>query len=266
MRPDSAKGQEISLPLSFVLPGQTGSFPSGARVFFHKERQPQVHYRNFIFEGQSLRQEGEALQNQTGAVQQQEVGMPVFSVLAMVIIILFRNLYFPSFQKYFLSFWNNFEIDFSLQKIGIPPVILSLMVIFLSLLDFLSLSGISRGALAVMQSTELVFYPMMISSFCLFLFALSVRFFPLLFPDLKVLFLLSFLMLAFNFAQFGLQGNSFPQFDMVPGILALFFFCLRSLLLFMVLRKFYRYRSALSLFYICALNLCTSLVFYKVLV
>jgi hypothetical protein len=264
MQPDSANGRELILPLSFVLPGESGSFPAQARVVFKPAVSPEVQMGNFLFSGTILRKGG--MQESAPAFFQplSEFSVPYFSVAAVILIILFRNLYYSSFQKYFLSAFNNYEIDFSLQKIGVPPVIMSLLVVFFALLDFVQLTGLSSGPLSFIRTAEIIFYPMAISAVCLFFLSLSLRFFPLIFPDLKVLFLLAILLLAFNFTLFGLQGLGMESFQFLPVYLALLFFTLRSLLFFMVLRKFYRYRSALSLFYICALNLSTSLVFYKV--
>jgi hypothetical protein len=265
MQPDSASGREISLPLFFVLPGESGSFPSQARVLFKPLASPEVQLGKFLFTGTILRKGGLKEPAPTFLQSVSGYSVPYFSIVAVILIILFRNLYFNAFRKYFLSALNNYEIDFSLQKIGVPPVIMAFLIVFLVLLDFVQLTGLSSGPLSFIRTAEIIFYPMAISAACLFFLSLSLRFFPLIFPDLKVLFLLSILLLAFNFALFSLQGIGMEGLKFLPLGLSLLFFALRSLLFFMVLRKFYRYRSALSLFYICALNLSTSLVFYKVL-
>jgi hypothetical protein len=99
----------------------------------------------------------------------------------------------------------------------------------------------------------------------LFLFSLSLRFFPLIFPDIKVLFFLAILLLVHNLSVYGLQGKELVSMPYFLTLLIVVFFALRSFFLFVVLRKFFRYRSALSLFYICTLNLATSLVLSEIL-
>ncbi len=253
------------MPLSFVVPGSTSGFSRDAKIIFSKTGEPLVKKGSFVFENQTVKN------IETPAVDLASRGLvdtgsvPYFSILASIILIVFRNIYYNPFRKYFVSLWNNYEIDFSLQKIGIPPVVLSLLVILLALTDFLHLYYPLGGLEIWVGTMGLVFYPMLLSAILLFFLSLSIKFFPLIFPDIKVLFLLSFVFLILNFSAFGIDNESIIRINYLLAGLGFAYLICRSFLFFMVLRKYYRYRSALSLFYICALNLSTFLVLYKVL-
>lgn len=266
MQLDSAhNGKELVLPLSFVVPGSTNGFRQDARIIFSETGEPLVKKGSFVFENQTVKNIETPAVDLASRVSIDSGSLPYFSILASIILIVFRNIYYNPFRKYFVSLWNNYEIDFSLQKIGIPPVVLSLLVILLALTDFLHLY-FPHGGLQIWAGTMgLVFYPMLLSAFLLFFLSLSIKFFPLIFPDIKVLFLLSFVFLVLNFSAFGIDNESIIRIDYLLAGLAFAYLICRSFLFFMVLRKYYRYRSALSLFYICALNLSTFLVLYKVL-
>lgn len=266
MQLDSAhNGKELVLPLSFVVPGSTSGFSRDAKIIFSKTGEPLVKKGSFIFENQTVKN------IETPAVDLASRGLfdtgsvPYFSILASIILIVFRNIYYNPFRKYFVSLWNNYEIDFSLQKIGIPPVVLSLLVILLALTDFLHLYYPLGGLEIWVGTMGLVFYPMLLSAILLFFLSLSIKFFPLIFPDIKVLFLLSFVFLILNFSAFGIDNESIIRINYLLAGLGFAYLICRSFLFFMVLRKYYRYRSALSLFYICALNLSTFLILFKVL-
>lgn len=268
MRADSTGGQSITLPLYFVFPGSQGGFASRARVLFHSGGQADVMDGNYVFEEQTLKyhtkiapEKAETIKN----IELQEVTLPLFSFAALVLLILLRNVFFTSFQKYFLSFQNNYEIDFNIQKIGFPPLVMSLLIIVFALSDYLRSLDSSTALFTLIKTIQLVFLPMAISASALFLFSLSVRFFPVIFPDIKVLFFVAILLLLYNCAVYGFQGRIPFGVRFLLPLLAAIFFILRSFFLFMVFRKFFRYRSALSLFYICALNLSTCLVLYEVL-
>ena len=268
MRADSTGGQGLTLPLYFATPATQSGFASRARVLFHSGGQADVMDGNYVFENQTLEYQSDirpAIAETGTGLALQEVALPIFSFAALILLILLRNIFFRSFQKYFLSFHNNYEIDFNIQKIGFPPLVMAMLIIVFAVSDYLHSLDSSAALLTMMKTIQLVFSPMAISAAALFLFSLSVRFFPIIFPDIKVLFFMAILLLAYNFAVYGFQG-SFPfgvRF-LLPS-LAAFFFILRSFFLFMVFRKFFRYRSALSLFYICTLNLSTCLVLYEIL-
>ena len=266
MQLDSAhNGKELVLPLSFVVPGSTSGFSRDAKIIFSKTGEPLVKKGSFIFENQTVKNIETPAVDLASRVLIDTGSVPYFSILASIILIVFRNIYYNPFRKYFVSLWNNYEIDFSLQKIGIPPVVLSLLVILLALTDFLHLYYPLGGLEIWVGTMGLVFYPMLLSAILLFFLSLSIKFFPLIFPDIKVLFLLSFVFLILNFSAFGIDNESIIRIDYLLAGLGFAYLICRSFLFFMVLRKYYRYRSALSLFYICALNLSTFLVLYKVL-
>jgi hypothetical protein len=268
MRADTAGSQEVvSLPLSFVIPAAQGDFPQKAKVFFHKSALPEVISSNYTFKGPVLSHQSEKKEEEFSQASLPGIGvpLPVFSILAVILLIVFRNIFFSSFTKYFLSIRNNYEIDFNLQKIGVPSLVMALLIILLPVLDLVQQFRSASLFFLAIKVVQLLLFPMMISSIILFLFSLSIRFFPLIFPDIKVLFFLALLLLLHNFSFFSLQGNMPEQIQyFLPALIALFFI-LRSILIFLVLRKFFRYRSALSLFYICTLNLSTSMVLFKVL-
>lgn len=198
-------------------------------------------------------------------------GIPYISIVSVVLLIAFRNLYFPPFQKYFVSLFNNYEIDFSFQKIGAVPLILSVAIVLLSVAGFFSNPELKslynlEQYVGVFRIPVLIFgYPMLISSLFLFFLSLSGKFFPLIFSDIKVFFGLSFILLIWNFAAFGSEIENVVDVDFVVFVLVCLFFSLRSFLFFQVLRRAYRFHLPLTLFYICALNLTTFLFLYKVL-
>jgi hypothetical protein len=267
MQVDSTGGQGLTLPLQFVFPSSRGEFASRARVLFRSEGQAGVVDGNYVFEEQTLefRPETLVLPDAVKSPAVQHVPLPVFSFSALILLIIFRNVFYKAFLKYFLSIRNNYEIDFNVQKIGFPPLVMAILIIMLAVSDYLDSAAPSHVLHTFGKTIRLVFSPMAISMGALFLFSLSFRFFPVVFPDIKVLFFISVLLLAYNCAEYGLQGR-IPigmQF-LLPSLVALFFI-LRSFFLFMVFRKFFRYRSALSLFYICTLNLSTCLVLFEIL-
>jgi hypothetical protein len=267
MRADSSGSPELTLPLSYVLNSGNGSFLKKARVNFISGGPNEVFSGDYVFKTQVMeyRPSHHKDSEPIWFKSVKEKNLPVFSILATVLLILFRNIFHRSFQKYFISFRTNYEIDFNLQKIGIPPLMLAIVIILLSSLDFFMLRNGSSTWFHFFMTLQVLFYPMAVSTAALFLFSLSLRFFPIIFPDIKVLFILAILLLAYNFTIFGLQEEIPDGIRFFLPALVGLFFILRSFLMFMILRKFFRYRSALSLFYICTLNLSTCLVLYEVL-
>jgi hypothetical protein len=267
MQVDSTGGQGLTLPLQFVFPSSRGEFASRARVLFRSEGQPGVVDGNYVFEEQTLEYRPETLNlpDAGKSLAIQEVPLPIFSFAALVLLIVFRNVFYNAFLKYFLSIRNNYEIDFNVQKIGVPPLLTAMLIIVLALADYLNSAASSDVLHSFVKTIQMIFFPMAISTIALFLFSLSLRFFPVIFPDIKVLFFIAVLLLVYNCALYGLQGRIPIEMQFLLPFLVLLFFALRSFFLFMVFRKFFRYRSALSLFYICALNLSTCLVLYEIL-
>jgi hypothetical protein len=268
MRADSAGSQEVvSLPLALVIPSAQGDFPQKAKVVFRKSGGPELISGDFSFNGPVLGHQSEKMEDDASRASLPGMGvpLPVFSILAVILLIVFRNIFFSSFSKYFLSIRNNYEIDFNLQKIGVPSMVMALLIILLPGLDLVQQFRSASLFFLTIKVVQLLFFPMVISTVVLFFFSLSLRFFPLIFPDIKVLFFIALLVLLHNFSAFSLQDNMPVQIKhFLPALISLFFI-FRSILIFLVLRKFFRYRSALSLFYICTLNLSTSLVLFKVL-
>jgi len=264
MKIEAANPIKVGVPLSLALSGFPGPFAGESRVIFQQGEAAKVQYRNYLFE------EGVLKSASSPALKTKEVpslfsdAFPAFSLIAIVLMILFRNLFNQSFMKYFLSFPLNYEIDLNLQKIGLPSLLMAFMVIFFSFFDYIRLTefpGIFNGSI---KSVQILLYPMACSILVHFFLSLSGRFFPLLLPDLKVFFLLSVFLLLYNFSGF---SNAF-HFPVSPAALAMLlsaiFLTARSIYYFGVFRKFFRYRSTLSLFYICTLNLVTCLVMHRV--
>jgi len=266
MQLDSSGAQSLTLPLNFIIPSGKGDFASKARVLFHPAGNTEVIDGSYIFKDQILEYLPVTLsQPETGKTTgMQEASLPVFSFTAIVLLIVFRNIFYKSFLKYFFSLQNNYEIDFNVQKIGFPPLVMAILIILLAISDYLR-SPASPPIGTILRTIQLVGSPMAISMAALFLFSLSIRFFPIIFPDIKVLFFIAVMLLAYNCAVFGLDGRMPLEIRFFLPALGALFFILRSFFLFMVFRKFFRYRSALSLFYICTLNLSTCLVLFEIL-
>lgn len=263
MPPGKEVSAKTALPLSYVVADRVGENPGEPIVIFSKNQPPEVRFGEFIFSGGIL---NKSASNLPGPIPEASIiGIfPVYSILAVVMLILFRNLFFSTFQNYFLSIRNNFEIDFNIQKIGVMPVLTALLIIFFSLLDFFRLSG-SPVSMPALASVQFVFYPMGISAAAIFFFAASLRVFPVIFPDIKVLFMLSLLLLLINFTLFSRPDLIFPYLDKLPFFLVSAYLLYRSILFFGVFVKYYRFYTKLSLFYICGLNLATCLILHKIL-
>jgi hypothetical protein len=264
MKIEAVNPIKATIPLSLASPGYSGTFAEESSVIFQPGVEAKVQFRNFLFEEGSLKKVNAACFRAKEIPPHFSDVFPAFSLLAIILMILFRNLFHIPFMKYFFSFRLNYEIDLNLQKIGLPSIFLAFLVIFFSVLDHIRLTDFAGAVEGSLKSSQILFYPMACSLLVHFLLSLSPRFFPLLLPDLKVFFLLSVLLLIYNFSGF---SNAF-NLPFSPAELAMvfsgIFLTVRSIYYFGVFRKFFRYRRTLSLFYICTLNLATCLVMYRV--
>lgn len=257
--------KEVKLPLSTVLPYCPKEFCKEAEVVFRSGSMPEVHHKKFHFVAATLKKAFDQPALPARIVHRND-SFPIFSALAVLLLVLFRNLFHQSFAKYFISFRNNYEIDFSIQKIGIPATIFSACINLLAFSDFIrNFLPLGAGS-ALFLSFQLLLFPALISMGFLFLTSATIRFFPLVFPDLKIQLFLSLFLLASNFYMFGQGGSPIPAFfGQLPLFLLCAFFLYRSVIFLEVLGKYYRYQSTVSLFYICSLNLATFIVIHKVL-
>jgi hypothetical protein len=264
MRPQKAAGKPISLPISSVLKGKDLYSSDHATVTFKFGEAPQVRMGSYLFQGAALQRKSPEIHPRPSS-ELADTFFPVFSIVAVVLIIFFRNLFYPSFSRYFLSIRNNYEIDLSLQRIGLPATVMSVLVIFFSMIDFFRIMNASSASSAAITSLQILFLPMLLSGLILFFLSLNIRFFPILFPDIKIFFLMSFFLLGVNFFVFSRHGQLLPLVERLPFYLFPAFFLFRTLIYLEVLRKYYRYRITMSLFYICTLNLAAGLVVFEVL-
>jgi hypothetical protein len=260
----SPASKELKLPLSSVLPENTEKFAREAEVVFRKDGNTEIRSEAFIFQEGTLVKSDKKFPKD---LQFQGIGasFPVFSAIAVLLLVLFRNFFHQSFLKYFISVRNNYEIDFSIQKIGIPATILAACINILAFSDFIR-NWLPLGSVqSVFFAIQLLLFPMLISAVFLFFTSISIRFFPLVFPDLKIQLFLSILILGINFYLYG-QGGRVPVFSgNLPLYLFSAFFIYRSFIFLEVLGKYYRYQTTVSLFYICSLNLATCIAIHKVL-
>ncbi len=271
--PDNSKITELELPFSMFVAKGNSHFKNEAMIVFESGNQTRIQNNQFIFSKSSLQRRANTNQDSDPYLFRsfQSDGIPYISIVSVVLLIAFRNLYFLPFQKYFISGFNNYEIDFNFQKIGIVPLILAIIIVLFSVAGFFSNPGLqSLYNLEYYVSIfriplELFGYPMLISAVFLFFLSLSGKFFPLIFSDIKIFFGLSLLLLLWNFSTFGSEIEAVIDVNYLVISLATLFFILRSLLFFQVLRKAYRFHLPLTLFYICALNLSTFLILFKVL-
>ena len=269
--PEFQKSSEFVLPLSTLAGKGSTEFQRGAELIFVNRKYEKTRYKQYEFQSGALVHV--PLPNPSVSITDQieEATVPYFSGAAVIMLILFRNLYFASFQKYFASFVNNFEIDFNFQKIGLGPVFLGFLIVFLGLVGFFFQSGfIAESPLfqvfnLVRTPACIVFYPLLVSTVFIFFLSFSIRVFPLIFSDLKVLFLLSILAVIWKFVDFGTPVDQWISLGNTFLALSIGFFSFRSILFFQVFRKAYRFHIGLTLFYICALNLSTFLILFMVL-
>lgn len=265
-------GETTTLPFSF-LRRQNGESPiSGATISFHSNKDFEIHFKNFVIQDGSLtvvKTPGAAIDDQLIRMPSHDQYVPIFSILAIVLLILVRNLFFGSFQKYFFSPIHNYEIDFNFQKIGIVPIFFAILINLFSLSDMVHMiSGPGQeGDFLFLKKVgmvgKVVATPMLFSVVILFFLNFSFRFFPVLFSDIKTLFWISLIALVWNFLTFGvhtIQLFGSKQFLLTIGLL---FFLFRSFFLLHIFQKAYRFRLPVTLFYICTLNLGTFLLLFQ---
>lgn len=261
--------QKTTLPFSLFVNQAKGSPLSSGAISFTESGDWSIQYHEFTFQNGSL-QRGNFSQIAQSPTLDLVVAkpIPVFSILAIVLLILFRNLFHNTFQRYFLSPVNNYEIDFNFQKIGIFPIILSLLITILAFSEIKGGPSQEWSSIPFLLKElgfafQVLLYPLVVSVLLLVLLNFSARFFPILFSDIKSLFGVSLLVIVWNFVAFGspvLQNIPSVFFWGGIGILYLIF---RSFLFFHVLRNAYRFRMPITLFYICILNLGTFLLLYR---
>lgn len=266
-----ANAVNLTLPFYQVNPGIEGSaFGQNSKITFQPDGTFVIRYKEFSFQDGTLQTVKEP-QNKNSRVTdflaQKEI--PVFSILAVILVILFRNLFFSAFQKYFLSLTSNYEIDFNIQKIGLGPILFSVSVILLTFSDFNSeiQSPISGKFIQLLEHLKggIRFFvlPIAFSVTVFFFLNLTSRLFPLIFSDIKSLFALSLLMLIWNFADFGSKIQDYINLQNFIAFLGSIYLIIRTVLLFNVLRRSYRFHVPITLFYICVFNLGTLLLLVK---
>jgi hypothetical protein len=264
------ENQQIQATLPFSLFDKENSnseFSKNALIVFKSKENYSIKVKQFEF-NQSTLAKKELLQvkdTEVGKSLNLETSIPVFSLLSVLLLIIFRNRFFTSFQKYFLSVKNNYEIDFNLQKIGASPVILALAVIFFSALDlsdmFFKNFGITINTKIEAIKIVLIFLsvPIISSILLIIVLNLSLKLFPIIFSDLKSLFILSLIGLSYNFLVFGSNIENEISFKTFFLILCGLFLVFRSFLMFKIFQKSYRFKFPITVFYICTLNLQTFL-------
>ena len=116
------ENQQIQATLPFSLfdkENSSSEFSKNALIVFKSKENYSIKVKQFEF-NQSTLAKKELVQVKDAEVGKKlnlETSIPVFSLLSVLLLIIFRNRFFTSFQKYFLSVKNNYEIDFNLQKI-----------------------------------------------------------------------------------------------------------------------------------------------------
>jgi hypothetical protein len=264
---------ESTFSLSSISGKSQTNFQKDATIGFDHDGSFQVRIGQFLFRNGTIRKEVKLTipKSYPAPADNTASGFPLVSILSVVLIIAFRNLFFSPFQKYFISPVNNYEIDFNFRKIGVLPIVLAVFIILFSISGFVSNPDIGIGldlnqyASEFKLPLEIFGYPMLISTMSLFFLSLSGKIFPLIFSDMKIFFGLSFVLLLWNFASFGSDIENFVSFRSFFTGVILMYFVLRTILFFQVLRRSYRFQMPLTLFYICTLNLSTFLVLLKVI-
>lgn len=266
-------GSSVTLPFSLFRKGvYTNSKVEKATITFHPGTSDfQIQSKKFkVQDGILLHEKGPNLiVSQTAQLDNNGQSVPLFSIVALVLLILLRNLFYTSFQKYFLSINNKYEIDFNIQKIGFLPLLISFVFILFAVSNLLNPTNsnlISDGYSILNQlriGTELIFLPILVASIFFFLLNFSYRLFPIIFSDLKTMFGISLIVLVWNFLVFGSEAENFISTKNFILFISILFLIVRSILLLNVFKRAYRFRLPITLFYICALNLGTFLFFYN---
>lgn len=265
-------GETTNLPFSF-LRKQNGESPiSGATISFHSNKDFEIHFKKFVIQDGALsvaKTPVAAIDDPIIRLSPQYQFVPIFSIIAIILLILVRNLFYGSFQKYFFSPIHNYEIDFNFQKIGIIPILFAIFINLFSLSDMVHLimNPTQEGGLLILKNLGLVgkmlATPLLFSVIIMFLLNFSFRFFPVLFSDIKTLFWLSLIALVWNFLTFGIQPIQFFDSKQFLFTFGLLFFLFRSFFLLQIFQKAYRFRLPVTLFYICTLNLGTFLLLFQ---
>ncbi len=260
--------------MSLLLEKPATPFQRQAKILFEKNGPVTVVSNDFRFFSGTLKKDKIVVNGKEttgGLVDNSPQVIPLFSILAVLVVIIFRNLNFQAFQKYFVRPVNNFEIDFNFQKIGVTPLVLGLLIIFFSFSGLFStpFDDFPFHQKKFIETFRMPFlilsYPLLVSTVSLFLLSLTGKFFPLFFSDIKAFFGLSLIILVWNFLDFGTDIEQLiPLKHLIIG-LGFSFFTIRSFLFFQVLRRAYRFRLPLTLFYICTLNLATFLLLFRVM-
>lgn len=262
--------ESTQLPFGLIQNVERGSPLSKASITIHPDQSYSINSGAFSFQNGTLAKNFLPVSSENfSTIKSNSSMIPYFSIGAIILVILVRNLFYTAFQKYLISPVNNYEIDFSFQKIGIAPILFALLIALLAFSDFLnSASPIwlqpNSGFFDKLKiSGQILFYPLFGSVFLLLFLNFSARFFPIIFSDIKTLFVLALVVLIWNFLSFGLPGfKAFPSgyfFAIISGL----YFLIRSFLFFNVFRKAYRFHMPITLFYICILNLGTFLFLYQ---
>jgi hypothetical protein len=271
--PDHPKNKDLSLPFSLFTGKQGSSFQKGSLIVFKLKDQYHIREGEYFFTNGTLQKHPipPVVVFGTDNSDFAPKAIPYFSILAIILLIFFRNIYFSRFQKYFFSVTQNYEIDFNLQKIGFGPLLLSITIILFSFTGFFAgtvseVPFFKPFYLKELQVPIFLFaFPMIISSVFLFFLSLSGKIFPLIFSDIKVFLSLSILVVLWKISAFGSDLEAFLQPSEFLFFLSLLFFAVRSFLFFQVFKRSYRFQLPLTLFYICTLNLGTFFFLFKVL-
>lgn len=266
---DSGASQ-VFLPLNLFYPVRPGpGFSSEARLIFRGKQSAGAESKGFRFSEGTL--ESVSIQSANEYVERETVApgeVPYLSLLAIFLLIIFRNWFYGSFTKYFLSLRNNYEIDFNFQRIGFIPIIFCISVVFLSTCDLFRTGDFGlRSHWRFLGEIRLAFMvlglPILVSSSLFFFLDFSGKIFPLVFSDLKALFYLSVALLIWNFSTFGTQIQTIISKEIFVICLAFMYLIFRSFFFFNVFVKAFRFRIATTLFYICVLNLTAFFLFTK---
>lgn len=261
---------KVMLPVHLFYPGskEMSTLKDHGQIIFTPSAPSQVVSGEFLFESGTMVANSTQVLQSFGPKYLSFQSFPYFSIVALVLLIVFRNLFYTQFQKFFLSVTNNFEIDFSFQKIGVYPIILASFIIYFTFIDVISIVRpiFQPGTFWVVPSISgalLWMVPLLITIVVFTFLSLSPKLFPLIFSDLKVLFFLSIFLIFFQLIGFGLRLNfQFNLFNSVAFLLSSFFI-LRSALMWAIFSKAYKFKIPVTLFYICTLNICSFLFLSK---
>jgi len=264
-----ANDGSVSLPFSLWAKNKSKSvFIRESKVIFNSKSDPIIQNGNYEFYHGTVAKKSNINYEQNLIIPSlfQDGAIPFFSLFAVLLLIIFKNRFFGSFQKYFLSLNNNYEIDFNFQKIGAIPIFIAVFAVILSSIDLTncfnnqSTSNLTSTFDVLKFIIIMYAFPTGASLILFFLLNLSFKLFPIFFSDLKVLFFLSIITLTYNFSVFGSQLESLVSIQVFLTFGTGIFFGLRSFFLYKIFQKAYRYKIPITVFYICTLNLQTILI------